>query len=73
MTSKAVQAGPLLLVLDRTRDGDFFVSFHATKGDRVIRTFNVYGRHLRRNPEAIRLLEVFLEVLKGGANGDGQG
>lgn len=64
MNSKAVQAGPLLLVLDRTRDGDVFVSCHATRSDRIVKTFNLYGRHLRRNPESLELLEEFITAVK---------
>jgi len=70
MTSKAVQAGPLLLVLDRTRDGDVFVSCHATRSDRIVKTFNLYGRHLRRNPESLELLEKFIAVVREETNGE---
>lgn len=64
MMNRAVQAGPLLLVLDRTRDGDVFVSCHATRSDRIVKTFNLYGRHLRRNPESLELLEEFITAVK---------
>jgi len=64
MRSKAVQAGPLLLVLDRTRDGDVFVSCHATRSDYIVKTFNLYGRHLRQNPESLELLEAFIAAVR---------
>lgn len=70
MMNRAVQAGPLLLVLDRTRDGDVFVSCHATRSDRIVKTFNLYGRHLRRNPESLELLEEFITAVRENTNGN---
>jgi len=70
MLSRAIQTGPLLLVLDRTRDGDVFLSCHATRGDRTVKTFNLYGRHLRRNPESLELLEEFIAVVRENTDGN---
>ena len=71
MNQPMAKAGPVLVVRGETENGAV-LQLIVVKGDRPVKVFNLYQKHLHGSPEALDLIERFLaEARHGGENGDG--
>jgi len=67
------KAGPVLVVRGETESGPV-LQLIVVKGDRPVKVFNLYQKHLHGSPEALDLIERFLtEARHAGENENGQG
>jgi len=72
MSQSVIKAGPVLVVWGETSDGPV-LQFVVVRGDRPVKVFNLYQKHLRGCPEALDLIESFVsEARRVDANGNEQ-
>jgi len=65
------KAGPVLVVRGETESGPV-LQLIVVKGDRPVKVFNLYQKHLHGSPEGLDLIESFIsEARHAGENGDG--
>jgi len=73
MNQPMAKAGPVLVIRGETESGPV-LQLIVVKGDRPVKVFNLYQKHLHGSPEALDLIERFLtEARHAGENGDEQG